>query len=150
MSLYTGPLCPLMTSLSRYKVKVAFSISISSSIFIFLQFSRCMDLVSSIVFISRPSLMAQSENLDFPSAQIFSFVFYTLKKKNHRKINIFEEIEILKAASSRYQLNDIINGQSDPVYRLIPSVSDLNFKSQQPRLGDRRNFLTTNQTCYKV
>ena len=41
----------------------------------------------------------------------------------YRKGNILKEIEILKAASSRYLLNDVINGLSDPVYRLIPSVS---------------------------
>ena len=30
-------------------------------------------------------------------------------------------------------LNDVINGRSDPVYRLIPSVSDLNSNGQQPK-----------------
>ena len=59
-----------MTSLSRYLEEAAFSISISSSVFIFLWlFSRCiMDIVSSIVFISCPSLRTRSENLEFPSA----------------------------------------------------------------------------------
>ena len=45
---------------------------------------------------------------------------------------------------SRSQLNDDINGRSDPEYRLIPSVSDLNYNSQQPRLGERRDISTTN------
>ena len=41
-SLYIGSFCPAMTSLSRYLEEVAFSISISSSVFIFLWlFSRC-------------------------------------------------------------------------------------------------------------
>jgi hypothetical protein len=66
-------------------------------------------------------------------------------ENNHRKINMLEEIKILKAASSRYLVNDVINGQSDPVYRLIPSVSDLNSNGQQPRrLADRRDIPTTN------
>ena len=44
-------------------------------------------------------------------------------------------LEILKAASSKYLLNDVIAGQSDPIYRLLLSVSDLNS-------SDRRNFDT--------
>ena len=40
-------------------------------------------------------------------------------KNNHRKINILEEIEMLKAASSQNLLND-------PVFRLPPSVSAWN------------------------
>ena len=32
-------------------------------------------------------------------------------ENNHRKINTFEEIKILKAASSKYLLNDVIAGQ---------------------------------------
>ena len=47
-------------------------------------------------------------------------------EKDCRKINTLEEIKILLAASSRYLLNDVINGQSNPVYRLIPSVNDFN------------------------
>ena len=47
-------------------------------------------------------------------------------ENNHSKINMLEEIEILKAASSKYLLNDVISGQNDPVYRLLSSVSDLN------------------------
>ena len=42
-------------------------------------------------------------------------------ENNHRKINTHEEIEILKAASSKYLLNDVIAGQSDPMYKLLPS-----------------------------
>ena len=56
-SLYIGSFYPAMTLLSRYLEEAAFSISISSSVFIFLWlFSRSiMDIVSSIVFISCPS-----------------------------------------------------------------------------------------------
>jgi hypothetical protein len=71
-------------------------------------------------------------------------MFIIHHENNHRKINILEEIGILKAASFRYLLNDIINGRSDPVYRLIPSVSDFNSNRQQPRLAYRRDILTTN------
>jgi hypothetical protein len=42
-------------------------------------------------------------------------------ENNHRKINTLEEIEILKAASSKYLLNDVITGQNDPMYKLFPS-----------------------------
>ena len=63
-------------------------------------------------------------------------------ENNHWKMNTLEEIEILKAASSKYLLNDDIAGQNDPIYTLLPSVSDLNSNSQLPKLGDRRNFDT--------
>jgi len=39
----------------------------------------------------------------------------------HRKINTLEEIEILKAAFSKYVLNDVIAGQNDLMYKLLPS-----------------------------
>ena len=42
-------------------------------------------------------------------------------ENNHRKIITFEEIEILKAASSKYLLNDVIAGQTDPIYKLLSS-----------------------------
>ena len=42
-------------------------------------------------------------------------------ENNHRKINTLEEIEILKAASSKYLLNDVITGQNDPMYKVLPS-----------------------------
>ena len=42
-------------------------------------------------------------------------------ENNHRKINTLEEIEILKAASSKHLLNDIIAGQNDPIYKLLPT-----------------------------
>ena len=32
-----------------------------------------------------------------------------------------EEIEILKAASSKHLLNDVIAGQNDPIYKLLPT-----------------------------
>ena len=42
-------------------------------------------------------------------------------ENNHRKINIIEEIEILKVASSKYLLNNDIAGQNDPIYKLLPT-----------------------------
>ena len=54
-------------------------------------------------------------------------VFLNIKTKsiihlenNHKKINTLEEIEILKAASSKYLLNVVIAGQNDPIYKLLP------------------------------
>ena len=41
-------------------------------------------------------------------------------ENNHRKINTLQEIEILKVAFSKYLLN-IIAGQNDPTYKLLPS-----------------------------
>jgi hypothetical protein len=43
------------------------------------------------------------------------------QENNHRKINALEVIKILKAASSENLLNDVIAGQNDPVYKLLPS-----------------------------
>ena len=42
-------------------------------------------------------------------------------ENNHRKINTLEEIEILKAVSSKHLLNDVIAGQNDPIYKLLPT-----------------------------
>ena len=42
-------------------------------------------------------------------------------ENNHRKINTLQEIEILKAASFRDLLNDVIDGRSNPVHRHLPS-----------------------------
>ena len=42
-------------------------------------------------------------------------------ENNHKKINTLEEIEILKAASSKHLLNDVIAGQNDPIYKLLPT-----------------------------
>ena len=42
-------------------------------------------------------------------------------ENNLRKINTLEEIEILKAASSNYLLNDVIAGQNEPIYKLLPT-----------------------------
>ena len=42
-------------------------------------------------------------------------------ENNHRKINALEEIEILKPASSKYLLNDVIAGQNDPIYKILPT-----------------------------
>ena len=41
-------------------------------------------------------------------------------ENNHRKINTLEEIEILKAASSKHLLN-VIAEQNDPIYKLLPT-----------------------------
>ena len=41
-------------------------------------------------------------------------------ENNHRKINTLEEIEILKAASFKYLLNDVIAGQNDTIHKLLP------------------------------
>ena len=93
-------------------------------------------------------------------------------ENNYRKINTLEEIEILKAASSKYLLNEVIAGQNDPMYKLLLSlviwtprstaqakqqnkfrdprikiISDLNFNCQLPKPGDRRNF-NTHKTCW--
>ena len=40
-------------------------------------------------------------------------------ENEHRRINISEEIGILKATPSRNVFNDIINRRSDPVKRLL-------------------------------
>ena len=51
-----------------------------------------------------------------------------------------EEIEILKAASSKYLFNDIITGWKHPMYRLIPSVSDLNSQRLTAQAGQIKKF----------
>ena len=78
-----------------------------------------------------------------------------------------EEIEIIKAASSKYLLNEVIVGQNGPMYKLLPSSvnwtprstaqtkqqnkfekptfeinTDLNSNCQLLKPGDRRNFNT--------
>ena len=50
-------------------------------------------------------------------------------ENNYRKINALEQIEILKAASSKYLLNGVIAGQNDPMYKLLPSSVILNPRS---------------------
>ena len=92
----------------------------------------------------------------------------TLVENNHRKINTLEENELLKTASSKYLLNDVIAGENHPMYKLLPSsvirtsrstaqgkqqkkfrnptieiISDLNSNCQLHKQGDRRN----NTTC---
>ena len=90
-------------------------------------------------------------------------------ENNHRKINTLEEIQVLKAVSSKY----VIAGQNDPIHKLLRTsviwtprstaqakqqiqfwkqtitvISDLNSNCQQPKPGDRRN-LNTHKTCWK-
>ena len=48
-------------------------------------------------------------------------IIHLEKKMNNRKINTFEEIEILNAVSSKYLLNDVIPGQNDPIYKHLPT-----------------------------
>ena len=50
-------------------------------------------------------------------------IMTTMKvEKNHGKINTLEEIEILKVASSRNLLNEVINGRNDVTYKPLPFV----------------------------
>jgi hypothetical protein len=42
-------------------------------------------------------------------------------ENNHRKMNTLVEIDILKSASSKYLLNDVIVGKNDLMYKLLPS-----------------------------
>ena len=42
-------------------------------------------------------------------------------ENNHSKINTLEEIEVLKAACSKHLLNDVIAGQNDQIYKLLPT-----------------------------
>ena len=50
-----------------------------------------------------------------------SVVFVEHLENNHRKINTLEETEIVKVATTKYLLNEVIAGQNDPVYKLPPS-----------------------------
>ena len=94
-----------------------------------------MDMVSSIVFISCPSLRTYWKDFRYAEGKskfsedvlkegqqqkIEETMFIIHLENNHRKINTLKEIKILKAASSKYLLN-IIAGQNDPVYKLLPS-----------------------------
>ena len=55
------------------------------------------------------------------------------QENNHRKINTLEEIKIQKGASSKNMLNDVITGQNDPIYKLLPSQwFELIDKTAQP------------------
>ena len=65
-------------------------------------------------------------------------------ENNHRKMNKLEQIEILKAASSKYLLNDVIAGQNDPMCRLLPSVSYLNLTINSPGQAKEENSTSNN------
>ena len=43
-------------------------------------------------------------------------------ESNNRKINILEEIQIVRAAKSVDILNDVINGKNEPLYILLSPV----------------------------
>jgi hypothetical protein len=58
-------------------------------------------------------------------------------------INILEENEIFKLASSRNLLNDVINGRNFLVYALIPSASAWNFNRRSLNFNGLINILTT-------
>ena len=67
-------------------------------------------------------------------------------ENNIRKINTLEEIEILKAASSKYLLNHVIAGQNDPIYKLLPISSGLNSKIKSPgQATNKQNSKFKNQ-----
>ena len=54
-------------------------------------------------------------------------------------LNTLEEIEILKAASSKHLLNDVIAGQNDPIYINFSPHSDLNSKINSPGQATNKN-----------
>ena len=54
-------------------------------------------------------------------------------------MNTLEEIEILKVASSKYLFNDVISGQIDPIYKLLPTQW-FELQDQQPRSSNEQNF----------
>ena len=47
--------------------------------------------------------------------------FASMMRQKPNEINTLEEIKILKAASTKYLINDVIAGQTDPMYELLPS-----------------------------
>ena len=51
---------------------------------------------------------------------------------SHSKINTLEEIGILKAASSKYLLNDVIAGENGRIYKLLPHINDFKSKINSP------------------
>ena len=52
---------------------------------------------------------------------LLNVMFHAHLENNHRKIHTLQQIEILKAASSKHLLNDVIAGQNDPIYKLLPT-----------------------------
>ena len=102
-SLYIGSFCPAMTSLSRYLQEAGFSISISSSAFIFLwMFSRCiMDIVSSIVFIPCPSLRTCSDYIRW-TVQTTKFLIGE-RSPRHLKSSNFSRNSNFNWVKTRYQ-----------------------------------------------
>ena len=61
------------------------------------------------------------------------------QENNHRKINTLEVIKILKVASSENLLNDVIAGQNDPIYKLLPSSVIFNSKINSPGQATNKN-----------
>ena len=96
-----------MTSLSRFSEEAAFSISISSSVFIF---SKVVFLVYyghgffyCFHFMSFVKDTFWEFGFVFCVSEIFPMFFKSIihQENNHRKISTLEEIEIVKAASSK-------------------------------------------------
>jgi hypothetical protein len=54
----------------------------------------------------------------YPYKHLIVFLYL---ENNHKEINTLEEIDIVKAASSKFLLNDVIAGQNDPIYKLLPT-----------------------------
>ena len=55
------------------------------------------------------------------SVRINLLFYLFFHKKTTTEKNTLEEIEIQKTASSENLLNDVIAGQNDPIYKLLPS-----------------------------
>ena len=80
---------------------------------------------SNVVSLScRPFVVNTTFSTDLVGVEVSSVSWLGQLKihleNNHRKINTLEEIEILKAASSRYLFNDVIAGQNDQYTNFSP------------------------------
>ena len=100
-------------------------------------------IVSKLVRINSLN-MSLTKDMKWKKKNRKNYVHNTPWKKNHRKINTLEEIEILKADSSKYLLNDVISGQNDPIYKLLPTSVIWNPRStaqakQQTKIQNFKN-----------
>ena len=84
-----------------------------------LQLMNLLELYCSTVDMQKAYLNSLNEGHEIKTIEEPMSIIHL--ENNHRKINTLEEIEILKAASSKYLLNDVIAGQNDPIYKLLPS-----------------------------